>query len=294
MSVLAILGLGLMGGSLGLALRQDAPHAFRVRGSTRSRARGELALKRGAIDAFFDDPCEAVKDADIVVCCAPILAIADQVAAVADALKPGAVVTDVGSTKAFVQERCAAILKGTGAVFVGSHPIAGSDQQGMEAARVDLYEQAMVVVTPDPDTPVRSVGAIRSLWERVGGIVIEMPPDEHDRILAATSHLPHMVASLLAATVGRSGLRPDLPRFCGSGYRDTTRIAGGGVDIWLDIVRSNAAPLKHELTSYATLLNDLIEMLEREDYSAIKGLLEIGKESRQGFIAYGTQGNNEE
>lgn len=289
----AILSLGLMGGSLGLALKRAEP-GVRVHGFTRSRERGELALARQAIDQLHDDPREAVRHADVVVCCAPILAIPPQLAMVAEALKPGAVVTDVGSTKAMLQQECSRILRGRDAFFVGSHPIAGSEQQGMEAAREDLYRHAMVVVTPGADTKPEHAAAIRSLWLSCGACVAEMSPEEHDATLAATSHLPHVVASLLAATIGRSGQRPDLARFCGTGYRDTTRVAAGGTDIWMDIVKTNRAPLTGELKAFALKLNLMIEKLEQSGFSDIEGLLEKGKQARQTCIDYGHQSNSEE
>ncbi len=288
-----ILGLGLMGGSLGLALKRSVP-GVTVHGFTRSAARGKCAIDRGAIDRFHDTPQAAVATADIVVLCAPILAIPDQLSDVVTSLKPGAVVTDVGSTKTELQRRCVELLAGKPAVFVGSHPIAGSEQQGMEAARADLYQKAMVVITPDPGTEVRAVDAIRDLWVATGAVVTEMTPEEHDRILALTSHLPHVVASLLALTVGRPGLRKDLPSFCGSGFRDTTRIAEGGVDIWLDILKTNRSPIIEELSVLRQKLDELIEKLDQNDVSAIERALSDGKNARKAFTDYGHQYNSEE
>lgn len=293
MKDVAILSLGLMGGSLGLALKQGGEGPV-VHGFTRSRERGEQALARGAIDHLHEDPREAVVAADVVVCCAPILAIPQQLAMVAEALKPGALVTDVGSTKALVQQECRRILRGRDAAFVGSHPIAGSEQQGMEAARADLYQHAMVVITPDEHTTADQAARVRALWEKVGGVVAVMTAEHHDRILAATSHLPHVIASLLAATVGRAGGPPDRSRFCGTGYRDTTRVALGGTEIWLDILRTNTPPVVAELAAFREKLQVMIEKLEQSDFSAIEDLLEEGKKARQAFIHYGHQSNSEE
>jgi prephenate dehydrogenase len=293
MNDVAILGLGLMGGSLGLALKKACP-GITVHGFTRSAARGQCALDRGAIDHFHSTPADAVHKADIVVLCAPILAIPDQLTSVISALKPGVVVTDVGSTKVDIQQRCCDLLKGHPAFFVGSHPIAGSEQQGMEAASVDLYQNATVVITPDPGTDRVAVERIHTLWTATGAVVVEMTPGEHDRILALTSHLPHIMATLLAATVGRPGLRADLPAYCGSGYRDTTRIAGGGVDIWLDILQTNRNPIVEEMSVFRQKLDDLIEKLEQNDVSGIERALIEGKTSRKAFTDYGHQYNSEE
>jgi len=288
MTQLAILGLGLMGGSLGLALKKRDP-AIQVHGFTRSKERGQLAIKRGAIDHFHEKPGDAVHTADLVVLCAPILSIPEQLTSVRNYLKEGAIVTDVGSTKADIQETCRNILKGQGAVFVGSHPIAGSEQQGMDAARDDLYDGAMVVVTADRQTPENLVQVVKDLWIKAGAIVCEMQPDEHDQVLALTSHLPHIMAAILAATVGRPGLRKDIPQFCGTGYQDTTRIAEGGVDIWMDIIKTNHRPIIQELLVFREKLNQFIEKLEENEFTAIEGALNEGKSSRKAFTDYGHQ-----
>lgn len=282
----AIMGLGLMGGSLGLALRSRHP-AVKVHGYTRSAARGELARQRGAVDAIHADAAAAVREADIVVLCAPILSIPDQLRSVMDALKPGALVTDVGSTKAEVQRACVDVLAGRAATFIGSHPIAGSEQQGMEAARADLYDGATVVVTPDAGTDAVRTEVVAGLWRMVGAEVAIMTPGEHDQVLALTSHLPHVMASVLAVTVGRPGLRPDLPHYCGTGYLDTTRIAEGGVDIWMDIVKTNRTALLDELKVFRGNLDRLIEKLEQNKFAAIEGILAEGKSSRRAFTEYG-------
>ncbi len=288
----AILGLGLMGGSLGLALKRGGAKVT-VHGFTRSRERGELALRRGALDHFHADAHEAVRDADVVICCAPILAIPGQVASVIDALKAGALITDVGSTKSVIQNSCRELMTGREVYFVGSHPIAGSEQQGMEAARADLYEGAMTVITPDDLVPEEMTARARELWERCGSCVVSMSPEEHDKVLAATSHLPHMMSSLLAATIARPGGRDDLACFCGTGYRGTTRLATGGTDIWLDILKTNREAITGELKAFEEKLRSLIEKLEAGSFSDIEAVLEEGKNARRAFDDYGNQSNSE-
>ena len=293
MSDVAILGLGLMGGSLGLALKQRKPET-RIHGFTRSAERGNLAIQRGAIDAFYQEPGLAVKQADVVVLCAPIMSIPTQLESILSFLKPGAVVTDVGSTKLFIQTACRRLLENHPAVFIGSHPIAGSELQGMDAARADLYENAMVVVTPEGDEPRSALELVNNIWIDVGARVCEMPPREHDHVLATTSHLPHIMASLLSSTVGRPGLRDDLPAFCGTGYRDTTRIAAGGTDIWIDILKSNQSAISQELMEFREMLSRFIEKLDRSEFIAIEEFLNEGKTSREAFTNYGNQINSEE
>lgn len=294
MKEVSIIGLGLMGGSLGLALKGSGS-AIRVTGITRSRDRGELAVQLGAVDAWTMDHGEGVASADVVVCCAPILSIPAQIESVARFTKHGAVITDVGSTKVEIQSRGEMIARSAAkGMFIGSHPIAGSEQQGIEHARADLYRGNLVVITPGTSAKADDKRLVRKMWEQAGGVVVEMDPAEHDRTLAATSHLPHVIASLLAATIGRPGMRADLARFCGTGYRDTTRIAAGGVDIWLDIIRSNRAPITAELKVFAKHLDDLIEKLDKQEYSDIEKHLADGKKARQAFTNYGNHINSEE
>ncbi|MCU0858698.1 MAG: prephenate dehydrogenase/arogenate dehydrogenase family protein [Pontiellaceae bacterium] len=258
MQTISILGSGLMGSSLGLALKKRGMpvrvHVYARREETRA-----AALELGVADAVFADPADAVKDAGLAVLCVPVLTIPMLAKACLPGLKAGAVLTDVGSTKAELVRQIEKILSGTGAVFVGSHPICGSEQQGIEAGDADLYDGAVTVVTPQPGSPQEAVGKVSSLWKSVGSAVSVMPPEEHDRILAATSHLPHVVAAALALSAGDNGL------FCGSGFRDTTRIADGSPEVWSDIVRTNAPALKAALGTFREKLDELSVLIEKED-----------------------------
>lgn len=289
----AILGLGLMGGSLGLALKRSGS-SITVHGSTRSDEQGRLAVKLGAVDHLYQHAVEAASRAELVVCCAPILAIPEQVTMIRDALRPGTIITDVGSTKAVVQTHCNKILQGRDVVFIGSHPIAGSELQGMNAAHADLYQRAVVVITPGPDCRPADAAIIRDLWTGVGGVVTSMDAALHDQMLALTSHLPHIMASILSSTIGRSGSPAEWPRYCGTGYRDTTRIAAGGISIWMDILKTNRTPILTELRELSTRIDHVIQQLDDGDFSAIETLLEEGRHARQRFTDYGHQANSEE
>jgi prephenate dehydrogenase len=285
----SIHGLGLMGGSLGLALKQVLGDAVTVHGYTRSVARGEAALARGAIDVWHEDAAASARAAQVVVLCAPICAIPDQLAPLVEVLGEGAVVTDVGSTKEELQRICTGQLAGRSAVFVGSHPIAGSEQQGIEAARSDLYQKSVTVITPDAATPDRAVALVRDLWTTVGSTVVATTPAEHDRLLAATSHLPHLIAGLLALTVAGTGGRTDIGRFCGSGFRDTTRIAEGGIEIWRDILATNRSAILEALTAYRGRVDGLMELLAKNDGSGIEAVLKEAKAARRAVIDYGNK-----
>ncbi|MDE0839334.1 MAG: prephenate dehydrogenase/arogenate dehydrogenase family protein [Kiritimatiellae bacterium] len=240
----AILGLGLMGGSLGMALRnltRDRPH---VRGYARREETRDAALRDGVVDSVFDDPADCCVGADIVVVCVPVFAIEDVLRESLAGIEQGTVVTDVGSTKNALSEKAARLLARQGAIFVGSHPIAGSEASGIEAARADLYNNAVVVVTPNSDTPQSCIDDVYRLWASLGSRVRQMSALVHDELLARTSHLPHLVAAVLTRAVLRDD---EADAFCGSGFLDSTRIASGTEDIWLDIVQSNREAILVEL-----------------------------------------------
>jgi len=219
-----------------------------------------------------------------VVYCAPVQTIPHLVRESVRGLKPGAVVTDVASTRCVLDAEIPALLSGTGAVFVGSHPVAGSEQQGIEAARADLYEGAMVLLTPKAGVPTRAVSRVQTFWRRLGGQCRVMDSREHDRLLARTSHLPHMVASLLALTVGRTAGRETLAEFCGTGFADTSRVAEGSPEVWLDIVRTNRSNLAEELRAYRIQLDRLLALLDEGDFEGVRAVLENGRSARRELL----------
>ncbi len=289
MKRVAILGLGLMGGSLGLALRSRVP-GWHVAGFTRAKERGRIALKRGAVDSLHACASDAVRGADLVVLCGPVMALPAQARDCRSGLKPGAIVTDVGSTKVYVEREVKAALAGSGAIFVGSHPLCGSEQQGIDAARPDLYQGALVFVSAPPGAPIRSVRTVCAFWRRVGGRVVSCDAREHDRMVGRTSHLPHLVASLLAVTVGRAGTE-QLRTYCGSGFADTSRVAEGSPEVWHDIVVTNRANVAEELRAYRTQAERLIKMLDDGDFEGIQQFLAQGQAARRSLLKGKTEKN---
>lgn len=280
----AIIGLGLMGGSIGLAAKaRGLP--WEIVGYTRTPERARLALRRGAVDRLASGPAEAVQEADLSVFCAPVETIIRLVREARPGFRAGSVVTDVASTREQVDREVPKILRGTGARFVGSHPVAGSEQQGIEAARPDLYEGAVVLLTATRQSAGAALSRVRSFWRALGASCLRIDSASHDRVLARTSHLPHMIASLLAATVGRAGGRRDLGAFCGRGFADTTRVAEGSPEVWLDIVRTNRSNLAVELRAFGEELNHLIGALESGDDGAVLQVLERGREARRRLLA---------
>ncbi len=280
---LAIVGLGLMGASLGLAARQRGI-ARRVVGSARRSETRAEALRRGVVDVACEQPGEAVREAELVVFCLPVLTIFDAIAACGKDFRRGSVVTDVGSTKTDLARTIGPLLAGTGVQFVGSHPIAGSEQTGLEAARADLYEGAVVVVTPPDGRMAPGFEAVRELWAAVGGVVETMTPEAHDRVLARTSHLPHLAAAaLVRAVLGQSG--EDVAGFCGSGFRDTTRVAGGSEDLWHDIVKTNGNAIGAELAAYSGELERLRDLVARGDFEGVRAFLAQARDWRKNMRA---------
>lgn len=270
--------MGLMGSSLGLALKKRGA-ALRIQAYARRPETCEAALKRGAADSAFTDPKQAVRNAEVVVLCVPIWSIAKLAEEIMPALKSGAVVTDVGSTKSELLALMKEAFTGSEACFVGSHPIAGSEKTGVDAGNPDLYEGRLAVVCPAEETPADAVAAVSNLWKSVGSEVVEMSAAEHDATLATTSHLPHMVAAALARSVGTG--KAD---FCGTGFKDTTRVASGSADMWVDIIDTNRTALEAELDRFHGELQGLISILRNGDSADIRRWLEEAAEQRNRIL----------
>ncbi len=277
---IAIIGLGLMGASLALALRKRG-YAGRLLGYARKEATRAEALKRGMVDEAHDDPDEAARGASLVVLCAPVRACVDLAAEIAPILPSGTLVTDVGSTKGWIGRQMAGMLP-PGA-FVGSHPIAGSEKQGLSAATEDLYEGALTVVTPHLDVSEESAGRVEELWVSAGARVCRMEADDHDRLLARTSHLPHMAAAALAKAIGRNEAQR-VGAFCGTGFRDTTRLAAGSVEMWNDILMTNAPAVAEELLAFKTEVERVYADLQAGRFAEVAAFLEGARVARADLL----------
>jgi prephenate dehydrogenase len=232
-----------------------------------------MAIKSGAADEVFDTPQGAVRGADLAVFCTPVLSVPELVETCFSAFEKDCIVTDVGSTKAEIVHRMVALTRSRGIRFVGSHPMTGGEKTGIESARADLYEGTVTAITPAPDTDPGAVNVIADLWRRVGARVISLDPAEHDRIVARTSHLPHLIAALLVGSAGRD-VTPKLKALIGQGFRDATRIAAGSPEMWHDIVKTNQSALVAELHEYDLALRELIRLIEGNQFDAVKDLLE--------------------
>ena len=273
---ISIVGLGLMGASLAMALRKRGYAGRLVAYARKPETRAE-ALARGIVDAAFDDPDEAVKDASLLVLCAPIRACADFAADIAPLLRPGALVTDVGSTKGWICRQMAGILPP--GVFVGSHPIAGSEKQGLQAASADLYEKALTVVASHLDVPEEAAERVAELWKSAGARVCRMEPEDHDRLLARTSHLPHVAAAALAKAIGRDSAEK-VGTFCGTGFYDSTRVASGSIEMWHDILMTNAPAVAEELRAFKAEVERVYDDLQAGRFDDVAKFLERAREAR--------------
>jgi len=279
---IAILGLGLMGASLALGLKKRG-FSGAVSGYARREETRRQALESGVVDAVFADPAEAVRGADIVVICVPIWSIAKLAEQIAGDLKPGAIVTDVGSTKSELLKKIAPVFENAPCFFVGSHPIAGSEKTGLDAGNPDLYAGRLTVVCPTSKTPEKAKAAVADMWKAAGSEVAEMSPEEHDALLASTSHLPHMVAAALARSVA-DGNPAEKANYCGTGFQDTTRVASGSADMWVDIIDTNRAALEKELGRFHEELQGLIEILRSGEGGDIRKWLERARDDRNEIL----------
>jgi prephenate dehydrogenase len=270
----AILGVGLIGGSIGMALR-GRRLVREVVGIGRNEANLLKAQQLGAVDRFTMELDEGVVDADLTIVCTPVDTIADFVRQISDACHKSALITDAGSTKADILaavEREQAGRKG-GPHFVGSHPLAGDHRTGVEVARPDLLIGRKVIVTPAASTDRDALAKVESFWRSLGADVLEMTAVEHDKALAATSHLPHLVAFALAAATPQ-----DLLPLAASGWRDTTRIAGGDPNMWRPIFAANREQLLAALERFEGFIGEMRSALSAGDD---KRLLEIIQQARK-------------
>jgi prephenate dehydrogenase len=231
-----------------------------------------LGFARGA----STDLQQVVAGAKCIVLCTPVETMSELARQMLPVLHPDTVVTDAGSVKGQVVAECEAILGGR---FVGAHPIAGSDRTGIDAAQASLYQGATCVLTPTPQTRPEALDAVRALWKTVGCQLVEMPAAAHDAALARTSHLPHTVASALAAAIARA--TPDWDKLVGGGYRDSTRIALGNPDLWTGILMANRAEISTSIAELGEILQNFRTALEAGDEEAIRACLAEGRSARQ-------------
>jgi prephenate dehydrogenase len=268
---LAIVGLGLLGGSVAKAARARGL-AAEIVGVGRDVTRLEAARRDGTVDRVTADLAAGVRDADVVVLGAPVLAILTLLETMARVVPPETIVTDVGSTKAEIVATAVRLGRARPFRFVGSHPMAGSEQSGYAHARVDLFEGATVIVTPTEATEAGAVKTVAALWEGVGaGRVLTLDPESHDRAVAAISHLPHLVAFALVDAVER--FEPGAFDVAARGFRDTTRIAAADPTMWEEIFLANRDALAAGLEAYRASLDALARLVAAGDGEGLRAAI---------------------
>jgi prephenate dehydrogenase len=276
----AVVGVGLIGGSFAAALRRAGAVATVV-GFDRNAQALERAAALGIIDTAAESVTEAAAGADLVVVAVPVRAAPPVLHDVALALGPGAVVTDVGSTKTDVTAAARSELRALFPRFVPGHPIAGREASGVEAATAELFKGARIVITPVPETAPDAVELVRGCWEAAGGRVVTLEAAVHDRIFAAVSHLPHLLAFALVSEITSRPDAAELFGFAAGGFRDFTRIAASSPEMWRDIALQNREALLEELDRYSARLAVFRDLVERRDAPALQRLMAEARASRQ-------------
>lgn len=279
-----IIGVGLIGGSLGMILRRKQL-ASSVVGVGRRVENLKTAVKVGAIDRYVVDSREAVKEADLVILATPVDTYERHLNEWASYLRPGAIVTDVGSVKGELVERSEREMP-AGVHFVGAHPIAGKEKTGAAAASEELFSGRRCILTPTRQTNAQALERVQALWQETGAVVLTMDPHLHDKILGAVSHLPHVAAfALMNALVDIRMEVPalDLAGHSGGGLRDTTRIAASSPEMWRDIFLWNRENVVACIRTFERSVAELRQLIQTGDGAGIEKMLERAKQEREKF-----------
>ena len=281
---ITIVGVGLLGGSLGLAARKRRV-AREIAGYARRPKTVAEVEKIGALDYATTDLLAAVSGADLVVLCTPLAQMAALTKQFLHALKRGAIVTDVGSVKADVVRELETLVSKSGAHFVGSHPMAGGEKMGVLAAKADLYANAVCVVTPTKKSNAGAVRKIEQFWKSLGARTLRLDAAQHDLLVSRTSHLPHVAAAALASLV----LDPKHPKsqvgLCATGFRDTTRIASGSPEMWRDIALANRKNISQSVDAFVGELKRFQATLKKGDVQAVEKFFATAKDRRDNWCA---------
>ena len=276
---IVIFGVGLIGGSVALAVKK-LPNPPQITGVGRSNQSLQEALNLGLIDIAETDISKALADADLVLIATPVAQTPALLRAIKPYLSTNTIITDAGSTKSDVMTYAQAELGPQFNQFVGGHPIAGAEKSGPGAAMADLYVGKNVILTPDIETNAEAVKQVTALWTACGAIVSSMTPQAHDRVFAAVSHLPHLLAFALVEDLAKRGNAELLFKFAASGFRDFTRIAGSHPEMWRDIALANKQALLEELKIYQQAVSEMTTLLENDDDAGLFALFEHASHAR--------------
>lgn len=285
MTRLAVIGLGLIGGSLARALRA-AGQVSAISGYDPDPLQRQRALEMGVVDRAADDAAGAAHGADVVVLAVPVLHTAEAAMAIRAGLAPGAILTDVGSTKTSVLEDIGRVFGQVPPRFVAAHPIAGTEKSGVAASRADLFRGHRVVLTPHAQQDRQALATVRQLWEAVGSRVVEMDAAGHDAIFAATSHLPHVLAYAFVDMLTRLDNAADIFPNAGGGFRDFTRIASSSPEMWHDIVRANRHEVAGLLEQQIGELQELLALMRGENWTELKERFARARAARERYLPH--------
>jgi prephenate dehydrogenase len=279
---LCVIGVGLIGGSLARALR-EAAYVKEIVGSSRSAEHLQKAVELGVIDRYDTDLRKAVQGADMVFVSVPLGAMAAVFESIKDSLDEAAVVTDGGSAKASVIADVRQALGSIPGWFVAGHPIAGTERSGVEASFAELYTGRRVILTPTAETQPGAVKKVRAMWEAAGASVNEMNVEHHDEVLAATSHLPHMLAFALVESLARMSEKREIFEYAAGGFRDFTRIASSDPVMWRDICLANRDALLNMVENFRGDLDDLTSAIRDQDAGRVLRIFQDAKAARDAF-----------
>ena len=288
---MALVGLGLIGGSIGLAAKRAGLVAH-IAGSARSKETCDVALQRGFIDSAHDNAAVAVKDADLVVLCTPVGALGEVAEQIASSLKPGATITDVGSVKSAVVDAVLPHLP-DGVHFIPAHPVAGTEQSGPHSGFADLFQNRWCILTPLNDATSadyqEAVDRLQAFWEACGSMVDRMDPEHHDLVLAITSHVPHLIAYNIVGTAAdlETVTQSEVIKYSASGFRDFTRIAASDPTMWRDVFLNNSEAVLEMLGRFTEDLSALQRAIRWKDGKALYDLFSRTRDVRRSIIEAG-------
>jgi prephenate dehydrogenase len=280
---LAIIGVGLIGGSMARALRDEGV-VQEIVGCGRNRENLEKAVALGVIDHYSHDVAVAVRGADLVLLAVPLGAMADTLRAMKGHLAEDAVVTDAGSVKGSVVRDAVEVFGEVPPFFVPGHPIAGTERSGVEASFAELYRNRRVILTPLETTDQGALERVEWAWQKCGAVVTKMAVEHHDEVLAATSHLPHMLAFSLVDSLARMKENDEIFRYAAGGFRDFTRIASSNPVMWRDICIANQDALGGMLKRFADELHEMAAVLKAGDSEALEQIFARAKAARDRYI----------
>ena len=279
---ITIIGVGLLGGSIGLAAKKRGL-AREVAGFVRRAASLKECEKAGAMDFATTDLLAAVSNADLIILCTPLTQMRLLVQQFLPALKRGAIVTDVGSVKAGVVRELESLVQKSGAHFVGAHPMAGGERNGVAAARADLFQKAVCVLTPTKKSNTAAIRKVEQFWKSLGARVLKLDVAQHDLLVSRSSHLPHVVAATLANLVLNPASPKTQSQLCATGFRDTTRIASGSPGMWRDIALTNQKNLAKSLDAFISEFKKFQRALKKSDAKAVSKFFATAKARRDNW-----------